>query len=281
MNNSSILTDFEYRKLTGNNGEYEIINPYIICDYDCKYCFCRKIRESVQNENKNDLFHRSITCNKQFPRLLGESIDSKKVYIGTAVDPYPLCEPEYLVTHNILKACVNLRKEIVIATKSPLIYRDIEYITSCPESLVFISLASLKSNWFNLYEPKAPHVKKRTSVIKDLSDNGVQVAIFVAPIIPNINDDFESLFNILDICIDAGAKLFVVSMAVPTDILCYRLTADWEKSMMSIFEKLSQRAPYIKDVSNYTNKKLGLIGLSSLLFLDDNRAFAVLQDKHP
>ena len=99
------------------------------------------------------------------------------------------------------------RHPVGIVTKGSLIERDLDLLAPmAAEGLaqVFISIGTLDGEIARTLEPRAAAPYRRVETVRRLSEAGVPCGVFVAPIIPFLNDkDMEA---VLEAVADAGAR---------------------------------------------------------------------------
>ncbi len=273
------LSCFEYRIVRHKHSVSEIINPYVQCSYGCTYCYCRHIRRKLRNKLGYDVRDVDIERWSNIAELLKDNPKHTHTFIGTAVDPYSLWEEQLGVTMYILKTCASYFRKVVIATKSPMILRDISILKSCHDTLVFISLPSTFSEWCCVFEPFAPSVESRIDCIERLSNNGIDVAVFMAPIIPNENDSEKNIYETFLRVKAAGAKFVIIGLAASeTPGIGMSPDNNWSINMYSRIISLSESCPECPDVDKYMGNKLGPVIAQSLYFPVEKRGVGIITD---
>jgi len=161
-----------------------VINPYIGCNHGCVYCYAEFMSRftghageewgSFMDVKKND---------KPFPKnLVGKSI-----LIGSATDPYNPLEKRYEKTREILIRLQDTEARVEILTKSPLVLRDLDIIsTQCIR--VGISLGTMDAEFARLTEKHAASPQQRLETIRVLNEARVEVYAFISPIFPLFSD---------------------------------------------------------------------------------------------
>ena len=120
----------------------------------------------------------------------------ERVAIGTATDAYQPCEGRYRLTRRCLEALRDDHTPVSIVTKSTLILRDLDLLTELaqgPGATVYFTITSLDPRLWRLIEPGTPPPLKRLEVMQRLSEAGVSVVVFLAPILLGITDSTESI----------------------------------------------------------------------------------------
>ncbi len=207
------------------------INPYRGCEHGCIYCFARPTHSYMGLSAGLD-FEAKLFAKPDAPRLLERELSKpgykvKPIAIGTNTDPYQPIEREWRIMRQILEVLDKANHPVVIVTKSALILRDIDILTSMAERglvKVGISVTTLDRKLARTMEPRASTPAKRLEAIKTLSEAGVPVAVMVAPVIPALND--HEIERILDSGKAAGAtEASYVLLRLPLEVS--PLFRDW------------------------------------------------------
>ncbi|KPF59738.1 PA0069 family radical SAM protein [Rhizobium sp. AAP116] len=207
------------------------INPYRGCEHGCIYCFARPTHSYMGLSAGLD-FEAKLFAKPDAPRLLERELSKpgykvKPIAIGTNTDPYQPIEREWRIMRQILEVLDKANHPVVIVTKSALILRDIDILTSMAERglvKVGISVTTLDRKLARTMEPRASTPAKRLEAIKTLSEAGIPVAVMMAPIIPALND--HEIERILDSGRAAGAtEASYVLLRLPLEVS--PLFRDW------------------------------------------------------
>ncbi len=181
------------------------INPYFGCEVGCKYCYTiyyLKIR------GLEDRWGSYVEAKVYLPRILARNLHKFKkgavIGIGTATDPYQPWEAKLMLTRRILKI---LRRRgdlhLSIQTRYPLILRDIDIIVSGPSD-VGTSIPSMDKRFREVFEPRVPSPYARFKMLERFSELGVETWIYIAPIIPYVNDSPENFEEIVSNAVRYG-----------------------------------------------------------------------------
>ncbi|WP_377276205.1 PA0069 family radical SAM protein [Rhizobium sp. R86522] len=207
------------------------INPYRGCEHGCIYCFARPTHSYMGLSAGLD-FEAKLFAKPDAPRLLERELSKpgykvKPIAIGTNTDPYQPIEREWRIMRQILEVLDKANHPVVIVTKSALILRDIDILTSMAERglvKVGISVTTLDRKLARTMEPRASTPAKRLEAIKTLSEAGIPVAVMMAPVIPALND--HEIERILDSGRAAGAtEASYVLLRLPLEVS--PLFRDW------------------------------------------------------
>jgi DNA repair photolyase len=208
------------------------VNPYIGCEFGCTYCYARETHRWTVERAANrpgapatareaaslpaaSAFEQRILIKQGAAAVLARTLDPARVgavpiVIGTATDPYQPAERRFKLTRALLEL---LRQHqglhIGIITKSALIARDAALLAQLSERhriSVHISLASLDAPLLRQLEPRTPIPASRLRAMRILADAAVPVGLLLAPILPGLTDDRDSLRALFLAAKNAGAR---------------------------------------------------------------------------
>ena len=143
-----------------------------------------------------ELLERELSAAKYSPRIIA---------IGTNTDPYQPIERRYEIMRRILQVLDRANHPVGIVTKSALVLRDIDILSSMAKRnlvRVALSVTTLDPELARVMEPRAATPPRRLNALRELSAAGIPTTVMVAPIIPAIND--AEIERILDAAAAAG-----------------------------------------------------------------------------
>jgi DNA repair photolyase len=124
------------------------LNPYTGCNHACLYCYASSyVPEFSKCRVKKDLLRR---LEREAVCLRGETVS-----LSNSSDPYPSLEGETGLTRDCLKVLARAECRVQIITKSPLVVRDVDLLTSFP-SMVSVTITTDDDEAAKLIEPQAP-----------------------------------------------------------------------------------------------------------------------------
>ena len=174
-------------------------------------CFARPTHSYVNLSPGLDfetkLFYKARAAELLEGELSRPSYVCKPINLGASTDPYQPIERKLKVTRSILEVLQRFRHPVTIVTKSSLIERDLDILTDMArENLVaaFVSVTTLDPALKRSLEPRAPSPLARLHAVRALCEAGVPIGIFVAPVIPAVND--HEIERILEAGAKAGAE---------------------------------------------------------------------------
>jgi DNA repair photolyase len=187
------------------------INPYRGCEHGCIYCFARPthcyLGLSAGLDFETVLIAKTNAAELLERELARPSYKVKTIALGTNTDPYQPIERTYELTRRILEIMDRTSHPVSIVTKSALVLRDIDLLTSLAARglvKVFLSVTSLDHRLSRRMEPRAATPERRLDAIAQLNAAGVPTGAMVAPIVPAVNDAF--IEAILERVAEAGGK---------------------------------------------------------------------------
>lgn len=186
------------------------INPYQGCEHGCTYCYARPTH-AYWNHSPGLEFETEIYYKADAPALLEEALRKpsyqvQPTLLGANTDPYQPSERKLSLTRRILEVLLAFQHPIRIITRSNLILRDLDLLSSLAEKrliAVFISFTTLDRQLARQMEPRAPTPSRRLEAIRQLSEAGIPIGVMTAPLILGLNE--PELEQLLEAAHDAGA----------------------------------------------------------------------------
>ena len=165
------------------------MNPYTGCDHACIYCYASNyVPRFSECRVKKDLIR---TLEKEAADLEGETIS-----LSNSSDPYPNLEAETGLTRDCLKVLARSNCRVQIITKSPLVVRDVDLLSSF-SSMVSLTITTDDDEAAKLTEPLAPPPSTRLKAVETLVAKGIPTSVRIDPLIPFFNDKQERLIETL------------------------------------------------------------------------------------
>ncbi len=194
-----------YVKAKGILSSKNVLNIYHGCSYGCIYCDSR----SKCYKMKHDFEDIEVKVNAI--TLLENKLSKKRkkcmIHLGSMSDPYIKEESKLKYTQQALQAIYKYGFGVTLITKSSLILRDLELLKKINNKTKCVVQMTLTTNDDNLckeIEPNACVTSKRVKVLKQLAKFNIPTIVWLAPILPFINDTEENIRGILKSCIDAN-----------------------------------------------------------------------------
>lgn len=187
------------------------INMYRGCEHGCVYCYARPSHTflglSAGLDFESRLFYKPNAPDLLRAELEKPSYQPEPIALGSNTDCYQPIERSQQLTRQVLEVLSEYNHPVNILTKSALIQRDIDIISSLSERnlvRVGVSVTTLDSKLARLMEPRASTPKKRLETISALSNARIPVVAMYAPVIPGLND--SELETILETVAESGAE---------------------------------------------------------------------------
>jgi len=185
------------------------LNPYVGCYHACIYCYAPgyvRYREVAQNWGE------VIYVKENLIQVLSREVRRKKpgrVGISTISEPYQPLEAKERLTRRSIEILLSNRFHPSIQTKSDLILEDLDLFAESKEKLdVGFTITTLDDELSELMEPRAPTPRRRVRALERHSENHVRTWIFLGPIIPGINDDGDSMKDIVELAAETSSFLY-------------------------------------------------------------------------
>lgn len=189
--------------LSAHNG----MNLYRGCTHGCIYCDSRSKCYHIEHDFED------IEVKQNAPELLKEKLRSKrkKCMIGTGsmCDPYMHCEKQLELTRKCLKIIDEYGFGVAVQTKSDLILRDLDLLSSInshSRTIVQMTLTTADEDLCRILEPAVCTTRRRFEVLLKMKEAGIPTVVWICPLLPFINDSSENLSALLDMCLKAGVR---------------------------------------------------------------------------
>jgi len=186
------------------------INPYQGCEHGCVYCFARPTHAYLQLSPGLDfetrLFAKMNAADVLRKELGRQGFDPGIVSLGGATDAYQPIERHYALSRGILQVLAEFDVAVGITTKSALVTRDLDILAPMARKglvRVHMSVPTLDHELSRRLDPRANSPTRRLQAIEELTQAGVPVAVYIAPVIPLLNE--HELEDILQACAARGA----------------------------------------------------------------------------
>jgi len=165
-----------------------VINPYVGCAHGCQFCYARFMKRFTGHREPWGEF---VDVKINAPDLIPEDTEKyrgKWITGGSVTDPYQPVERRYRLTRKILEKLIPLQPNLDIMTRSDLVLRDIDLLKQFKICIIALSLSTLDNRVRQELEPRAVSVERRISALKKLHNAGIQTALFISPIFPELTD---------------------------------------------------------------------------------------------
>lgn len=184
------------------------LNPYTGCTHQCIYCYITSyIPHAFNCRPKNKLLGKVRKDIRKIDKNLVVSMSNSS-------DPYPSIEKDLKLTRRILELFKKYDIRVLIITKSDLVVRDVDILSSMRSSVSF-TITTINDGIAAMLEPYAPSPWKRVDAIRKLVGKGVKVSVRVDPIILCLNSSEKDIEDVISAVAEAGALHIVSSTFKP------------------------------------------------------------------
>jgi len=128
------------------------------------------------------------------------------VLLSTLTDPYQVTEEHWGLAARCLTVCAPTALGVSILTKSDLVLRDVGLLRPLAKVVVGFSFTTVDDGLAAVLEPGAPPPSRRLTALRELTRAGIGTWVFVAPVIPGLNDNPGDLARIVRAVHDAGVR---------------------------------------------------------------------------
>lgn len=233
------------------------MNLYRGCSHGCIYCDSRSKCYNMQHDFED------IEIKENAIELLETALKHKrkKCMIGTGsmTDPYIPLETEFQNVRKALSLIYENGFGFTVITKSDRILRDMDLLQKINEKtkcVVQMTLTTADEDLCRKIEPNVSTTKERFEVLKQMRDAGIPTVVWLSPILPFINDTWENISAILDMCIEA--KVY--------GILCFDMGVTLRDGNREYFyRQLDKQFPGLKD------KYIRIYGNQYIISSPDNK----------
>lgn len=172
------------------------VNPYVGCAHACRYCYASFMKRFTGHA---ELWGDFVDVKYWPPIKNPAKYAGKELFIGSVTDPYQSLEKTYLRTRTLLEELRGSGARISIQTKSDLVLRDLDLLTSFPDMRVGFSINTLDEA-FQTEMDRAVSIERRLAAMEQLHDAGIRTTCFISPIFPGITDCIAIIERARGIC---------------------------------------------------------------------------------
>jgi len=173
-----------------------VANAYVGCQHDCIYCYARWYTRKGQVTAKINAAER---LKQELEKRIEKDRPKDPVCLGSISDPYQPIEKKHQITRKMLEVCDELSYPVFIVTKSDMVMRDKDILSSLAErNLVCVNftVTPIRKTTLAKLEPYAPNNERRLKAMSTLTKAGVPCSIYLCPIFPFLSEPFLENFII-------------------------------------------------------------------------------------
>jgi DNA repair photolyase len=175
-------------------------------------CFARRTHEWLELDSGTD-FDTQIVVKTNLVEVLERELARpswrrEHVAMGTNTDPYQRAEGRYQLMPGVIRALARSGTPFSILTKGTLARRDLPLLASAAPDVPIgmgVSMAIWDDELHHALEPGVPTPKARLELVRAITDAGLPCGVFLAPVLPGLTDDEESLDAALGAIAASGA----------------------------------------------------------------------------
>lgn len=188
------------------------INPYRGCLHQCVFCFARRTHEYLDFDAGKD-FDTQIVVKVNVAEVLARELARPSwgrhpVALGTNTDPYQRAEGRYRLMPGIIAALAASDTPFSILTKGTLLRRDLPLLQAAAERVpvdVAMTIDVFDAELRESVEPGAPTTEARLATVAAVREAGLNVSVFLMPVLPFLTDSIAHLERAFAAIRDAGA----------------------------------------------------------------------------
>lgn len=216
------------------------INPYRGCSHACSYCYAQDVTKFEFSRRWGEVVEVKINIVSRLKKELGRG--AKGVYgIGTVTDPYQPLEREYRLTRGCLALLRAVGANVSILTKSDLVLRDLDLLIGWKGVEVGVSVGCIDESLVPLIESGAPSPARRFKTLSRLAQEGVDVYLMAAPIIPSLSDSEDALTTLVRSAGAVGVRRIIWDRFNPKPLATGRLRRALASKGLSVVPRDSDR----------------------------------------
>ena len=175
-------------------------------------CFARRTHEWLELDTGRD-FDSQIVVKTNLVDVLRRELARpswarEHVALGTNTDPYQRAEGRYRLMPGVIDALAGSGTPFSILTKGTLLRRDVPLLRRAAARVpvgLGVSLAIWDDELHSSLEPGVPSPRARLDLVRAVTDAGLPCGVFLAPVLPGLTDDEESLDAAVRAVAEAGA----------------------------------------------------------------------------
>ena len=195
-------------------GTDHTMNIYRGCCHGCLYCDSRSDCYQIEGFD-------TVRAKADALRILRDDLARKVrpafICTGSMSDPYNPFEEELKLTRHALELIDAYDCGVAIATKSDLIVRDIDILTSIQAHSPVICKLTVTTTDDALaarLEPRAPSPSRRLAALEKLSGAGLFAGVLLMPVLPFLEDSVENVRSVVERAAQAGVKFIYPALGV-------------------------------------------------------------------
>ncbi|MDO5416492.1 MAG: radical SAM protein [Lachnospiraceae bacterium] len=182
------------------------MNIYRGCCHGCIYCDSRSSCYQIPEFDRVRVKEHALETIRDDLR---RKVKTGVIGTGSMSDPYNPYEEKLELTRHALELADAFGFGIGIATKSPLLARDMDVLESIREHSPVLCKVTITTPWDELsgkIEPHAAPSSQRFELISRLSSQKLFAGILLMPVLPFLEDREEDIQKLVAMASEAGAR---------------------------------------------------------------------------
>jgi DNA repair photolyase len=176
-------------------------------------CFARGTHQWLELDSGRD-FDSQIVVKTNLVDVLRRELarpswKREHVALGTNTDPYQRAEGRYRLMPGVIDALARSGTPFSILTKGTLARRDVPLLAAASADVPIglgVSMAIWNDELHAALEPGVPTPRARLELVRAFTGAGLPCGVFLAPVLPGLTDDEESLDAALGAVAQTGAE---------------------------------------------------------------------------
>jgi DNA repair photolyase len=174
------------------------VNCYSGCLHNFVYCYARYMRKFT---NHSEQWGHYLDVKINAPELLQCEAKRAKpgsVFFSSVCDPWQPAEEKYELTRRCLRIVAEAGFKISTLTKSSLMTRDLDILSSAPGCSVGCTITTVDESVRRRIEIASSPVRDRLRALEMAREAGIGIWVFCGPLLPGITDTASSIEALFD-----------------------------------------------------------------------------------
>ncbi len=191
------------------------MNLYRGCQHGCIYCDSRSLCYGI------DDFDGDVLVKANAIGLLRTELAGKRrrgiIGTGSMNDPYMPLEENLRLTHRALETIALHQFGVHVVTKATLVLRDLPLLKKIARSApaaVSLTITTTDDGLARQLEPGAPPPSERLRALGEISRAGVEARIVMMPLLPDIEDTWDNVRDVIERGYQQGVRTIIPSFGV-------------------------------------------------------------------
>lgn len=191
-------------------GNHNNMNIYRGCTHGCIYCDSRSLCYGIDDFT-------NIIVKANAIELLRTELQKKRqkamICTGSMSDPYNPLEAQLEMTKKSLEVIKEYGFGALVLTKSDLVLRDLQLFKAINQNykaILQMTITTFDDELCKKIEPQTALTSRRFQVLEEFVKNGIEIGVWLSPILPFVNDTKENIHAIVDKCHQIGVTHIVM-----------------------------------------------------------------------